>query len=53
MFVMVVGEFLRLSDIMGRIMGVNRVVRVRSVSVLRTSDRSITFTWICTKVDGS
>lgn len=51
--VIVAGEFLRLFDSMGKMMGVDRVARVRSMSVFRTSSRSITFTWICTKVDGS
>lgn len=47
------GVFLKLSESNGRIIGVSRVVRVRSIDVVRTSDRSITFTWICTKMDGS
>lgn len=50
---MVVGVFLRLSDSSGKMRGVDRVVRVSSVEVIRTSDRSITFTWICTKMSGS
>lgn len=53
MFVMVVGVFLRLLDRRGNRMGVKRVARVRSMNVFRTSDRSITFTWICTKMSGS
>ena len=52
-FVMEVGVFLNLSDRIGRMMGVNRVVRVSSIMVLRISERSITFTWICTKMSGS
>ena len=51
--VMVVGVFLRLSDRRGKMMGVVRVVRVSSMRVVRTSGRSITFTWICTKMSGS
>lgn len=53
MFVMMSGVFLSLLDISGRIMGVDRVVRVSNMEVIRTSDRSITFTWICTKMSGS
>lgn len=52
-FVMEEGVFLKLSESNGRIIGVSRVVRVSSMDVVRTSDRSITFTWICTKMDGS
>lgn len=52
-FVIVLGVFLRLSDRRGNKMGVERVARVRSMSVVRVSDRSITFTWICTKMSGS
>lgn len=51
-FVIVVGEFLRLFDSMGKMMGVERVVRVRSMSVFRISNRFIIFIWICIKVDG-
>lgn len=53
MFTIVVGLFLRLSDRRGNRMGVERVARVRSMEVFRISDRSITFTWICTKMSGS
>lgn len=52
-FVIVSGVFLRLSDRRGNRMGVKRVARVRSMNVFRTSERSITFTWICTKMSGS
>lgn len=52
-FVMVSGVFLELGDRRGNRMGVERVARVRSMNVLRTSGRSITFTWICTKMSGS
>lgn len=52
-FVMVSGVFLELGDRRGNRMGVERVARVRSINVFRTSDRSITFTWICTKISGS
>lgn len=52
-FVIVVGEFLRLFDSRGRIIGVDRIARVSSISVFRTNGRSITFTWICTKMSGS
>lgn len=52
-FVIVLGVFLRLLDSRGSRMGVERVARVRSMNVFRTSERSITFTWICTKMSGS
>lgn len=52
-FVMVEGVFLRLSESNGKTMGVNKVARVSSMDVFRTSSRSITFTWICTKMGGS
>lgn len=52
-FVMVVGVFLRVSDRRGKIMGVERVARVSRAVRLRTNRRSITFTWICTKMGGS
>lgn len=51
--VMVAGVFLRLSDKSGNRIGVARVARVRSMNVFRIRDRSITFTWICTKMSGS
>lgn len=51
--VIVLGLFLKLSDKRGNRMGVERVARVRSMNVFRTSERSITFTWICTKMSGS
>lgn len=53
MFTIVEGVFLRLSDSSGKMIGVSRVVRAKSVNVFRTSGRSITFTWICTKMSGS
>lgn len=53
MFVMVVGVFLNLFDRSGRMIGVERVVRVSSMERARVIDRSITFTWICTKMSGS
>lgn len=52
-FVIVLGVFLRLLDSSGSRIGVKRVVRVKSMNVFRTSERSITFTWICTKMSGS
>lgn len=52
-FVMVLGVFLRLGDRSGNRMGVERVTRVRIMNVFRMRDRSITFTWICTKMSGS
>ena len=52
-FVIMLGVFLRLGDRRGNRIGVERVARVRSMNVFRTSDRSITFTWICTKMSGS
>lgn len=52
-FVMVVGVFLRLSESSGKMIGVSKVARVSSIDVFRTSNRSITFTWICTKMSGS
>lgn len=51
--VMVVGLLLALGSRSGRRMGVDSVVRVSSIRVLRTIDRSITFTWICTRMSGS
>ena len=53
MFMIMVGVFLRLFDRSGKRMGVDRVARVRSMNVFRTSGRSIAFTWICTKMNGS
>lgn len=47
------GVFLRLSDRRGNRIGVERVARVRSMNVIRISEGSITFTWICTKMSGS
>ena len=52
-FVMMVGVFLRLFDSMGKMSGVERVVSVSSIRVIRISGESITFTWICTKMSGS
>lgn len=52
-FTIEVGVFLRLSDRSGRIIGVSRIVRVSSMNVFMTSVWSITFTWTCTKVNGS
>lgn len=34
-------------------MGVSRFVRVKSTKMFRINVRSITFTWICTKMCGS
>lgn len=51
--VMVLGVFFRLLESRGKIIGVSRTVRVSSMDVFRTSGRSITFTWICTKMSGS
>lgn len=51
--VMVSGVFFRLSEMRGKMMGVSRTVRVSSMDVFRASGRSITFTWICTKMSGS
>lgn len=51
--VMWVGEFLNVFDRSGSSIGVKMIVSVRSMEVLRSSVVSITFTWICTKVDGS
>lgn len=45
--------FLKLFDKRGSRIGVERVARVSSINVFRTIDRSITFTWICTKMSGS
>lgn len=53
MFVMVVGVFLRFSDRRGKMMGVERVAKVSRAVRFRTNRRSITFTWICTKMGGS
>lgn len=47
------GVFLRLLDRRGNRIGVERVARVNSMNVLRTIERSITFTWTCTKMGGS
>lgn len=52
-FVMIVGVFFRLSDSMGKMIGVQRTVRVSSMNVFRMSIWSTTFTWICTKMTGS
>lgn len=51
--VMVLGVFFRLFERNGKMIGVRRVVRVSSINVFRTNGRSITFTWICTKMSGS
>ena len=51
--VMVVGEFCRVFDSRGSRAGVRMVASVRSIEVLRSNAVSITFTWICTKMDGS
>lgn len=51
--VIVSGVFLRLPDSRGNRIGVERIASVSSINVVRTSDRSITFTWICTKMSGS
>lgn len=53
MLVIVLGVFLRLLDKRGNRIGVERVARVKSINVFRTIERSITFTWICTKMSGS
>lgn len=51
--VMMVGEFWVVFDSSGSSIGVRIIVSVRSMEVLRSSVVSITFTWICTKIDGS
>lgn len=51
--VMMVGEFWVVFDSSGSSIGVRIIVSVRSTEVLRSSVVSITFTWICTKIDGS
>lgn len=51
--VMVLGEFLEVFRRAGRSVGVRIVVSVSSIRVLRSRAISTTFTWICTKVDGS
>lgn len=51
--VMVRGEFWKVSDNRGNSIGIRMIVSVRSMEVLRSSAISITFTWTCTKIDGS
>ena len=51
--VMMVGEFWVVFDSSGSSIGVRIIVSVRSMEVLRSSVVSVTFTWTCTKMDGS
>ena len=51
--VMVRGVFLKFLKRSGRIIGVKRVVSVSSVRELMSSVVFTTFTWSCTKIDGS
>lgn len=51
--VMVVGEFGGVFDSRASRVGVRMMASVRSMEVLRSSAVSITFTWICTKMNGS
>lgn len=51
--VIVVGEFWKVFDNRGSSIGARMIVSVRSMEVLRSSAVSITFTWTCTKIDGS
>lgn len=50
---MVEGVFWKLGIRRGKIIGVRRVVSRRSMEVLRRRVVSITFTWSCTKMNGS
>lgn len=51
--VMMVGEFWEFFDASGSSIGIEMVVSVRRMVVLRNRVGSFTFTWICTKVSGS
>lgn len=51
--VMVAGVFRKFFDMSGSRMGVRIIVSVRRIEVLRSRAGSTTFTWICTKMDGS
>ena len=47
------GVFWSLGDKSGRMIGVSKMISVRSMEVLRSSVVSIAFTWSCTKMSGS
>lgn len=47
------GVFWNLGDRSGRMIGMRRIVSVRSMEVLRSSVVPIAFTWSCTKIGGS
>lgn len=51
--VMVAGEFDKFFDMSGSRMGVRIIVNVRRMEVLRSRACSTTFTWTCTKMNGS
>lgn len=51
--VMVLGEFWKFFERSGRSVGVRVMVSVRVIRVVRSRVVSTTFTWICTKMDGS
>lgn len=51
--VMAVGEFGKFFDMSGSRMGMRMIVNVRRIEVLRSRAGSTTFTWICTKMNGS
>lgn len=53
MRVIVRGVFLKPLKRSGRMIGVRRIVSVRSVRVLMSRVVFTTFTWSCTKIDGS